>query len=488
MSKSLKNNVLSSMAWTSVQRFSGIFISFISGIVLARLLTPFDYGCIGMLTIFMVIADAFIDGGFASALIQKKQPTQTDYSTIFYWNIAMAIVMYAILFSCAPFIARFYEIPILCDVLRVQGIVLFINAFNIIQRNQLRKRMNFKVLAITSLITSIVSLTVTIAMAYSGYGVWALVASNLLTSAVPALFFWFYVKWRPSFTFSTSSFRELFSFGIFMFLTHVINDIGSKITHLIIGKVYNPSLLGYFSKAESTESLASKSISSVLTQITYPLYAQLQDDMASMINVLKKLTTSIAYVTFPMLFILILIAKPLFILLYTEEWAPSVPYFQIFCIIGLSSCLQAVNTQTIAAIGKSKIMFQWTVIKRTAGLAFVIVGLILFGMKGLLCGVVAFNWFCYIVNIGLVSKYIGYNWKTQLLDLLPILIASFSVAALVYVVGRLVNSSLYCDGILKFTLYVALYLAWSIIFKPKSFVYVLSAIPTKYRGWFRIAK
>ena len=174
------------MVWTALQRYSMMFIQFISGIVLARLLTPYDYGCIGMLSIFMVIAEAFIDGGFGSALIQRKNPSQVDYSTIFYWNIGMAFLMYGILFFCAPAIARFYRIPLLCDVLRVQGLVLFIYSFNIVQRNQLRKNLNFKVLSIVSITTALVALVVTIWMAYKGFGVWSLVAQNLITAAIPA--------------------------------------------------------------------------------------------------------------------------------------------------------------------------------------------------------------------------------------------------------------------------------------------------------------
>ena len=243
------------MVWTALQKYSTMFISFISSIILARLLTPYDYGCIGMLSIFMVLAEAFIDGGFGAALIQKKRPSQEDYSTIFYWNLCMAVLMYAILFVSAPAIARFYNIPLLSDVLRVQGLVLFIYAFNIVQRNQLRKKLNFKILSIVTITTSVTSLGVTIFMAYRGFGVWALVAQNLITAAIPAIVFWFFVKWRPIWVFSKQSFKELFSFGVYMFLTHLVNKFGAKISQLLIGKIYSPATLGYFTKAANTESL-----------------------------------------------------------------------------------------------------------------------------------------------------------------------------------------------------------------------------------------
>ena len=326
--KNLKQKAAAGMVWTFFQKYSKMIIQFISGIILARLLTPFDYGCIGMLSIFMVLAETFIDGGFGSALIQKKRPTQEDYSTIFWWNVGMAFVMYAVLYFCAPAISRFYKIPLLCDVLRVQGLVLFIYSLNIIQRNQLKKKLNFKLLSIVSVSTAIIALGITIFMAYKGFGVWALVTQNLIVAAIPSLVFWFYVKWRPKWVFSWQSFKELFSFGFYMFLTHIVNRFGQQIQGLLIGKVYNPATMGYYSKAHSVEKLASNSVSQVMTQVTYPLYAEAQDNKAMMINMIKRLTTTLSYLTFPLMFIFILLAKPIFVLLYSERWLASVPYFQ----------------------------------------------------------------------------------------------------------------------------------------------------------------
>ena len=410
----LKHKAVSSAVWTSFQKYTQMGVNFISGIILARLLTPFDYGCIGMLSIFMVLAEAFIDGGFGAALIQKKRPTQEDYSTIFFWNIFMAILMYIVLFFSAPAISRFYNIPLLRDVLRVQGVILFIYAFNIIQRNQLRKTLNFKLIAIVSVITSVITLGVTIFLAYKGFGVWSLVVCNIIHAAIPAVVFWFSLKWRPILAFSKESFKELFGFGFYMFLTHLINTFSQQLQGLLIGKVYNASTLGYYSKAHGTEKIASQSISSVMTQITYPLYSLVQDDLVAMSNMIKRITSTIAYFTFPVMYILILTATPLFSLLYSDRWLPSVPYFQVLCMAGLVNCLMSVNLQPISAIGKSKVMFSWTIVKRVVGIGAVVVGLMLWGMKGLLLGVLINSYFAYFINILLVSKYIGYKWQRQI--------------------------------------------------------------------------
>ena len=474
--KSLKSKAVSGMIWSALQKYSTMLIQFISGIVLARLLTPYDYGCIGMLMIFMVVAEAFIDGGFGSALIQKKRPTQKDYSTIFFWNMAMAAILYTILYFSAPFISGFYNIPLLCSVLRVQGIILFIYAFNIVQKNQLQKKLNFKAISIVSITTSVIALAVTIIMAYRGFGVWALVTQNILVAAIPAGVFWFYLKWRPSSVFSMQSFKELFGFGFYMFLTHVINQIGQHIQGLLIGKFYNPSTMGLYSKAYNTEKMASQSISGIMSQVTYPLYAEVQDDKSALSNMIKRFTMTLSYITFPLMFLLLLCAKPIFLFLYSDRWLPSVPYFQALCIAGLAYSLQSVNYQTISAIGKSKIMFQWTFIKRIVGILFVIAGLVIWGIHGLLLGMILNTWFSYFVNIGLVSKYVGYKWWRQLSDIFPVLVVSLFSALFSYLCVNIFHFGIYIDGIIKFLVYIVIYIGWSFSAKPEAFRYLISTL------------
>ena len=464
----IKNKAASGMVWTAIQKYSTMIIQFVSGIILARLLTPHDYGCIGMLTIFMILSETFIDGGFGAALIQKKRPSQEDYSTIFFWNLGMAFVLYAVLFFTAPSIAGFYHIPLLGNVLRVQGVILFIYAFNIVQRNQLRKNLNFKLLSIVTLTTSVLSISVTLTMAYYGYGVWSLVAQNILTAFIPAVIFWFYVKWRPLLIFSRQSFKELFGFGFYMFLIDILNRIGKEIQGLLIGRFYNSSTMGYYSKANSTERLASTSISQIMIQVTFPLYAEVQDDLNRLSNMVRQLTMTISYLTFPLMSILILCAKPIFILLYSERWTDSVPYFQILCLSGLAYCMQSVNYQSIYAIGKSKLLFAWTFVKRAIGIAFVVGGLAVAGMKGLLIGMVINTWFSYAVNIGLVSKYVGYKWWNQLKDISPVMVISIMAMFISYYFVSYFNLSLYTDGILKAILYLLIYVGWTLLFKPEA--------------------
>ena len=473
-SNDIKQKATSGMFWTAVQKYSIMAINLISGIILARLLEPEDYGIIGMLAIFMSIASISIDAGFGSALIQKKQPTQTDYSTIFYFNLGMSGVMYLILFVCAPAIAKFYHMPILCDVLRVQGVVLFINALNIIQANQLKKQLNFKSIAMAAIIASLVGLAITVYMAYNHYGVWSLVAQNITLAGVPTVMYWTITKWRPSVVFSWQSIKSLFGFGGYMFLTSILNAITGQLNGLLIGRLYNSATMGYFSKASSTESMASTSISGVVSSVAYPVYAIKQDDKNELINIIKRLTSTISFFTTPLMILLCLIAEPLFVLLYSEKWLPCVPYFQLLCLGGIAVCLHGVNNNVIAAVGKSNVMFKWTVIKRCVELCLIIAGIMLGGIKGLLIAMVINNWFIYMVNAMNVSKYIGYALTKQLWCLVPVIVVSCIAFISAFFSVALLKLPLYLDGILKIIVFVIVYVGWALLFKPEAYTYSLS--------------
>lgn len=313
-------------------------------------------------------------------------------------------------------------------------------------------------------------------MAYMGFGVWALVAQNFVTALVPCVFFWLTMNWRPTWEYSWASFKELFGFGSYMFLTHLFTTFSQRITGLLVGRWYDPATMGYYSKASELSKQATLSISGVMIQTTYPLYAAVQDDKARLINMVKRITSTLAYITVPMLSLLILVAKPTIILLFSERWLASVPYLQILCIGGMAGCLQAVNQQTIAAIGKSKVFFEWTVIKNTLGIVFQVAGLIMWGIWGLLAGKVLSSWFSYLVNISLVSKHVGYKNFQQLKDLLPIFVASVIAILAGYYGSSVFGLGLYPNGIVRALIFVAVYLGWSLLFKPEAYIYTLSIL------------
>ena len=481
MADSLKQRAISGALWSGIHKFSITLLGFISGVVLARLLTPHDYGVIGMLTIFIAVSNTFIDGGFGSALIQKKRPTNEDYSTILYWNLGLSVVLYVILYASAPTIARFYDLSLLTEVLRVQGVVLIINAARIVQRTQLRKQLAFKRIAIINVSSNIVALLVTIVLAAMGWGVWSLVVQQLLLCLLTTILYWITSKWRPMLVFSWTSFKELFSFGGFILLSNLFNTFCNNVQGLLIGKVYNSSTLGYYTKSRRTEGYASTFISSVLDQVSYPVFSESQYDKPRMIRVLKQFIGASAFLTFPLMFLLILLAKPLFILLYSEKWLDSVPYFQLLCIAGIAISLQNVNYYAVAALGKSKQLFKWTFVKRLLGLFLVFFGLWLYGLYGLLIGTVLTSWLIYIINGWLVSKYVGYSLKKQFADLFPVVFLSGMTCTFTYMITFWGIHNLYIDGLVKMLVFIAIYISSSVFLQLETFLSAKNVLTALYR-------
>lgn len=476
MQENLKAKTVSGMIWSALQRFGTMGISFVSNIVLARLLTPDDYGCIGMLAIFITISNTFVDGGFGSALIQKKEPTQVDYSTIFWWNLFLSVVLYGVLFISAPAISRFYNIPLLESVLQVQGVVLIINALKIVQTNQLRKSINFKRLATIHIVSHIVAAVLAIALAYMGWGVWALVAQQIVASSITSVMLWVMNRWMPSLCFSAESFKQLFSFGGFILASNLINTFCNNVQGLLIGKFFNPAMLGYYTQARKLEEIASTSCSNVVDQVSYPVLSKLQSDNVGLKNAIQKLTSTLAYVTFPLMLILILIAEPLIMLLYGEKWLPCVPYFQILCIAGIAICLQGVSYNAVASKGKSKDLFIWTIIKRSLALTVLLICMYFGGIYGLLWGVVLGAWILLLVNLYILSKHTDYKLFQQLADFSPILIISVISFGLTFYLGSLVDVNIYIESLFLIIVYFTLYIGISLIFKIKSFYFLKEII------------
>lgn len=485
MAASLKSKTVSGVFWSAFQKFGAMAISFIANIVMARLLSADDFGCIGMLAIFITISNTFIDGGFGSALIQKKEPTEDDYSTIFYWNLFLSLFLYGIIFLCAPFIASFYKIPLLSKVLRLEALMLIINALSLIQNNRLRKQLQFRKLAIIDITSAVISVCISITLAFLGFGIWALVAQQLLLCSITTALLWITGKWYPKFTFSWQSFKELFNFGFFILIGNLVNTFCNNIQGLLIGKVYSSTTMGYYSQGKKLEELSSTSISNVVDRVAYPILASAQNDKPRMANMLSQFITSLAYMTVPLMLVFILIAEPLIVLIYTDKWLASVPYFQILCIAGIAVSLQGINYYAVAAIGRSGKLLVWTLIKRGLGLIFVVGGLALFGMTGLLVGMVITSYMIYIINASLVHKYIGYKLQKQILDLLPIVACGLISMAFAYASGLLAGENIYVKGSIELVIYVLTYLGISVVFKLKAFnnfVNIAKDFKTKIRS------
>lgn len=434
MSKSLKQRTIVGIIWSSIGKFGTLGISFISNLVLARLLMPSDFGYIGMIYIFLAISQVFISGGLGSALIQKKEATHLDYTTVFYWNLAFSVFFVVVLFFTAPSIAGFYKMPLLKDILRVQSIGLIINSFSIVQTTQLQKNLRFKELSVRGIIASIVGTIVVIALAYKGFGVWSLVYSSLISGVISVFLLWNMSTWRPTFEFSITSLKELFGFGGFILSSNLINTFSNNIQGLIIGKVFSIQDVGYYTQARKLEEIPSSSFSSIFGQVAYPVFSNVQNDINKLRYVLKQITRQTASIVFPIMISLIIMAKPLITILYTTKWVNSIPYFQILCVGGIAISLQSINYYVVAAIGKGRVLFRWTLIKRLIGLLLLGVGTF-FGMKGLLYGMVLGSYVIYFINAYLAGRYVNYSLFTQIKDLIGLLGISVIPGIIVYCLG-----------------------------------------------------
>lgn len=462
--ETLKHKTMIGMVWVGIQRFGSMFVSFISNIVLARLLTPDDFGYIGMLLIFIAVSTTFIDGGFGSALIQKKHPSEEDYSTVFYWNIGLSVFLYLLLYFGAPLVSIFYKMPLLTPLLRVQGLILILNAVSLVQLCKLRKKMQFKIIALVNLISAIISVIAAIIYAYYGGGVWALVLQQLLQSALIAVFLWIICKWHPLILFSRKSFRELFSFGSFILISNLLSSFANNFRGLLIGKAFNASTLGYFSQAQKVENVFSSSLASVVEQVTYPLMVEVKDSPERMKSVQRQFNNAILSVVMPIMYLLCLLAYPIIEFLFTNRWIMAAPILQILSIQGIFICVQGTSYNVIASLGKSRTLFNWSIIKSLTGLSLALIGLYLGGLYGVLWSMVLGSCMIVVYNFYLVSKFTSYTFWSQVKDIYPIILLSTIPFLITFAYSFIMKVNNLGDIILG-CLYIGVYVL-VIIFSP----------------------
>lgn len=430
MSDNLKAEALKGAVWSFVQRFGVMLVAFVTNMVLARLLTPADFGCIGMLYIFIAIAQTMIDGGFVSALIQKKDLSREDCSTVFWWNLAISALMYLLLWFASPYIAIYYKIPLLSQVLRVQGILLFFYAVSSVQITLVRRNMQFKKYAIIYLIANLCGAIIGIVLAFMGFGVWSIVIYQLCSALIVSILFWIKSDWYPIFFVSSNSFKSLFSYGSFILFSNLLNVLSNNIQGLIIGRRFSAYDMGCYTQAKKLEELPSTTFSSVIGQVIFPMFAKVQDDKARISSAHRLSIQFISFVTFPIIALLFVIASPLINLLYGEQWVDAIPLFRILCFAGLFVSLQDVNYYIVAAVGKSKLLFNYNIIKRLVGISLICIGMF-WGINGVMVGMVLNSLFIFMVNAVIASKYSTYKINEQIKDIVAAIVTPVIVAVIV---------------------------------------------------------
>ena len=423
---SLKDKTVKGVGWSAIDNVARYAVSFIVGIVLARLLTPDDYGLIGIIAIFTTICNALVDGGFGDALIRKKDVTDEDYNTAFISNLVISCVLYCVIFVSSPFIAQFFEREELVLLTRVASMGIIIGALSLVQRKRLTKRIDFKTQTKITLIASISSGVIGIAMALLGCGVWSLVAQGLTSHAFTAVLLCIYNKWLPKFQFSSISFKELFGFGWKIMVTSLLDSIWKELYQVVVGKFYSPATLGQYTRARQFSQLLSQNLTSVVQRVTFPVLSNIQDEKTRLVGAYRRIIKTTMFIAAVSMFFLGAISEPLLYCLIGPKWHEAATYLPLICIAGSLYPLHAINLNMLMVQGRSDIFLGLEIIKKVISIAPLcvgaFVGIIPMLYVNLLTGVIS-----YFLNSYFSGELLGYTSWMQIKDVAP----SYGVATIV---------------------------------------------------------
>ena len=430
---SLKDKTVKGVIWSAVDRFSAQGIQFVFSILIARLLVPEDYGVIAMLNIFLAVSQTFIDSGFGTALIRKIDRTETDFSTVFYFNIAVAVFFYLGLFFAAPAIANFYNTPLLVPVTRVTAINLVIGSLSGIHNAKLSIAIDFKSRAKISIVSAVLTGSVGLWMAYSGYGVWALVVQTVFAGIIRTIMLWIIVKWYPKLVFSWKSFKEMFSFGSKLLASGLLDTIYNNIYPLVIGKVFSPTTLGVYSKANSLAQFPSSNITSVLQSVTFPVLSTIQNEEDRLAAAYKRFLRIAAFVVFPLMMGLSAVADPFIRLALTDKWEGAIYLLQIICFWMMWYPIHAINLNILQVKGRSDYFLKLEIIKKVQGVIVLCITVPM-GIVAMCYGSLISSIICLIWNTYYTKKLLGYGFFAQMKDLFPVIMHSLAMWLLVSVI------------------------------------------------------
>ena len=466
-----KSRVLASLVWKLMEQGGTQGIQFIVQIILARLLLPADYGIIALVVIFTSIASVFVQSGLNTALIQKKDADEEDFSSVFYLSLLIACLIYIVLFFTAPFISAFYKLHEITQVFRVLSVTLFFGAFNSIQNAVIARNLQFKKMFFSSTGAILISGTVGIYMAYTGYGVWALVGQQVSNQLFVTLILWFTVKWRPQLLFSLEKVKTLFSFGWKLLVANLINTIYQNLSSLVIGKMYTPAMLGFFNRGQTFPSIIITNINGSIQSVLFPVFSSQQDNKQRVKEMVRRAIITSSFIIFPMMVGLAIIAEPLVKLLLTDKWLPCVPFLQIFCASFALWPIHTTNLQAINALGRSDIILKLEVIKKFIGLSILAVT-VFYGVYAIALGMVLSGIITSFINAYPNKDLLQYSYKEQLSDMYPSFLLSIVMGVVVYSFKWL-GLSVLVTLIIQVCIGVILSVGMAWIFKLECFNYLL---------------
>lgn len=482
MIESKNNKTMSGFIWKLLERFGVLGIQFVLQIVLARILTPEHYGTLSIMLIFTTLANVFIQQGFNTSLIQNKNVTEDDYSSVFWVSIIIASFLYVLIFICAPFIGEFYNIPIIVEPLRVLALMLFPGALNSIQLAKITKEMDFKKIFYSNMVAVVISGAIGIIVAINGGGIWSLVIQTLLNTVIICIVMYFTSNLKLRFVCDLMRVKVLFSFGWKLLVSSLLDTLYQDIRSMVIGKKYDSSTLGFHERGKQFPQFLIGAINGAIQSVLLPVMSEKQDEKSKVKNMMRTSIMISAYIIFPMMAGLAAVATPFVKIVLTDKWLFCVPYLQAYCFSNAFVPVQSCNLQAINAMGRSDIFLKLEVIKKIQGLIVLIFVVIYFdsplaiAMTGLFT-----TWTGWFINSYPNKKLINYSYKEQILDLLPSMIISSVMGITVYLIGFVGSNPLF-TMILQIVLGIIIYILLSIIVKPAAFIFILDQIKVKIKN------
>lgn len=478
LTESLRNKALKGVMWSAVERFSVQGLQFALSIIIARLVSPSDFGLIAMLSVFIAISQTFVDSGFSNALIQKKDRTEVDFSTVFYFNIVVSLIVYYILFLIAPFISSFYDEPQLDIICKFTGLSIIVSSFSIVQRTKLNITLNYKLQAKISFIAVFFSGIIGVMLAWKGYGVWALVIQTLLNKFIETFLFWIIVRWTPSKTFSISSFRLLFAFGSKILAGALLATLCSNMYNLVIGKKYDPVNVGYFTRSYSLASFPSDNIGTIISRVTYPILCSVQDDQNKLNEILLKYVSMTAYLLFPLMVGVSVLSKPLIICLLTEKWLPVADLLTIICIASMWHPISYINWQMLNVKGRSDLSLKTEIIKRIFQFLILLIT-IDFGIKMIAVGLLIY----YVIEFVVILYFLRSIFEIRFFDIIQGIYPAIYLSAIMGVclyLCTLLNIQNFIKVLFSCILGVISYILFFEITKNKNYCIIKNIIKQQY--------
>ncbi|MBR5673740.1 MAG: lipopolysaccharide biosynthesis protein [Muribaculaceae bacterium] len=431
MPESLKKKTVKGVAWTSLNQVLNIGLGFVIGIILARLLSPSDYGLLAMIGVFNAIAYSFLDSGFGNALVRKPNLTEDDNTTAFYFNLMAGVILFGVLWLVAPWVSVFYDKPILTPLVRAEGSLLIVSSFRIVQQTQLTRALNFKAKMIIRVVASICGGITGIIGAYSGLGVWALVAMHIADALISLVLLWIISPWRPHGKWSKASFRYLWEYGSKLLASSLLDTIYGNIYPIVIGKFYSAADLGQYTRARQYAGMPSGTLTGVIQQVTFPVLSQIQEEDARLGNNYRRMLRFTVFIVFPVMMGMAALAHPLVIALVTAKWEQCVPYLQVICFASMWYPVHAINLNLLQVKGRSDLFLRLEIIKK-ALVTVVIFVCVPLGIMGICCGAVFTSLACLGINTYYTGKLINVGFLRQMRDMTPTLLASLAMGAVVY--------------------------------------------------------